>query len=124
MNKRDKGTFKSRHWKPFVLYCRKGEKMIRVDEEFMAEVGLAEMPVAEKQEFMNYAEEELEVRVGQQIGARMTDAQLDEFERIFDVAEAAEWLEKNVPNYREIVENVFGAFKKELIAEQAKILGY
>ncbi len=98
--------------------------MIRVDEEFMAEVGLAEMPAAEKQEFMNYAEEELEVRVGQQIGARMTDAQLDEFERIFDVAEAAEWLEKNVPNYREIVENVFGAFKKELIAEQAKILGY
>ncbi len=57
--------------------------MIRVDEEFMAEVGLAEMPAAEKQEFMNYAEEELEVRVGQQIGARMTDAQLDEFERIF-----------------------------------------
>ena len=25
-----------------------------------------------------------------------------------------------MPNYREIVENVFGAFKKELIAEQAK----
>ncbi len=30
----------------------------------------------------------------------------------FDVAEAAEWLEKNVPNYREIVENVLGRLRR------------
>ena len=41
--------------------------MIRVDEDFMTEVGLTEMPAAEKQAFMDHAEEELEVRVGQKI---------------------------------------------------------
>ena len=101
---------------------KKEEKMIRVDEDFMAEVGLAEMPAAEKREFMDYAEEELEVRVGQQIGARMTDEQLNEFEQITDVSEAAAWLGRNVPDYREVVGGVFEAFKKELIAERAKIL--
>ena len=42
--------------------------MMRVDEQFMEEVGLGAMPEAEKQEFMKHAQEELEVRVGQGIG--------------------------------------------------------
>ena len=37
--------------------------MALIDERFMMEVGLGEMPAAEKQAFMEQATEELEVRV-------------------------------------------------------------
>lgn len=98
--------------------------MIRVDEDFMTEVGLAEMPTTEKQAFMNHAEEELEVRVGQKISAGLSAKQIDEFSRIQDDdAATLSWLERNVPNFREIVMQVFQAFKQELTAERQTILG-
>lgn len=98
--------------------------MIRVDEDFMTEVGLAEMPAAEKQAFMDHAEEELEVRVGQKISAGLSDKQISEFNRISnDNAATLSWLERNVPNFREIVMQVFKSFKQELLAERQSILG-
>lgn len=98
--------------------------MIRVDEDFMTEVGLAEMPTAEKQAFMDHAEEELEVRVGQKISSRLSDEQIDEFSRIQnDNSKTLSWLERNVPDFREIVMQVFQAFKQELTAERQSILG-
>ncbi len=96
---------------------------MRIDEQFMDEVGLGVMPLDEKQAFMQHAEEELEVRVGQAVGAEMTDEQMAEFEAITDVAEAAAWLDANQPNYREIVERVYGNFKQEIISERNSILG-
>ncbi len=98
--------------------------MIRVDEDFMTEVGLTEMPAAEKQAFMDHAEEELEVRVGQKISAGLSDEQIDEFSRIHDDDGATlSWLERNVPDFREIVMQVFQAFKQELSAERQSIIG-
>ncbi len=96
--------------------------MIRVDDAFMKEVGLGDMPEPEKRAFMEHAQEELEVRVGKSIGAQLTDAQMGEFEGIEDLALAAQWLERNVPAFRQIVENVFFSFKNELIEEKQKIL--
>lgn len=98
--------------------------MIRVDEDFMTEVGLTEMPAAEKQAFMDHAEEELEVRVGQKISAGLSDEQIDEFSRIHDDDSATlSWLERNVPDFRKIVMQVFQAFKQELSAERQSIIG-
>lgn len=96
---------------------------MRIDDDFMAEVGLGAMPEAEKQAFMQHAEEELEVRVGHAVGAYLSDDQLLEFDQITDVDVAAAWLNKNVPNYLNVVEQVFQTFKQELITEQQKILG-
>ncbi len=97
---------------------------MRVDEDFLEEVGLGEMPEDEKAAFMEHAREELEMRVGQSISSILTDAQLAEFDEIVDDEAAADWLQENAPNYRDIVLNVFKSFKREIIAEQAKILGY
>lgn len=96
---------------------------MRIDDEFMKEVGLAEMPEAEKQEFMKHAQEELEVRVGQGIGAGMTDEQMEEFEAITDLDAAAAWLDQNAPDFRETAAHVYETFKQELIAERQNILG-
>ena len=95
---------------------------MRVDEQFMQEVGLGEMPEAEKRAFMEHAQEELEVRVGHHVGAELTDAQVAEFETINDLNEATNWLERNVPGYRAIVEQVYQSFKNELLSERQKIL--
>ncbi len=95
---------------------------MRIDDQFMNEVGLADMPEAEKQAFMQHAEEELEVRVGQALGMNLTDAQLMEFEEIDDLDQAADWLSANAPNFREVAEQVYTAFKQELTQERQNIL--
>ena len=96
---------------------------MRMDEQFMNEVGLGEMPEEEKQAFMQHAEEELEVRVGQGIGAELSDEQMMEFEDIDDIDQAVVWLDHNAPNFREVVEEVYQAFKQELLAERHNIIG-
>lgn len=93
-----------------------------IDNQFMDEIGLADMPETEKRAFMAHAEEELEVRVGQSIGAELSDAQMDEFEQITDDGIAAAWLEQNAPNFRETVAQVFLAFKRELQSERQQIM--
>ncbi len=96
--------------------------MIRVDEEFMKDVGLADMPSAEKEEFMKHAEEELEVRVGQRVGVGLSREQLMEFADIEDLSLASDWLNRYVPDFRERVKEVFENFKEEIRAEREVIL--
>lgn len=96
--------------------------MALIDEQFMAEVGLGEMPAAEKQAFMEQATEELEVRVGRQISAGLSLEQMREFEQIEDSAEITRWLNQNVPNFREEVMNVLMNFKQELMQNRQQIM--
>lgn len=97
--------------------------MMRIDEQFMEEVGLGAMAPDEKQAFMQHAEEELEVRVGQAVGADFTEEQMNEFDAITDLGQAAKWLDANAPNFRQVTERVYEKFKQELIAERNNILG-
>lgn len=90
--------------------------MIRVDDDFMREVGLEKMPPEEKAEFMKDAEEELEIRIGQEIGSKMTEEQMEEFEVMTDAVMAAEWLEEHIPDYREMAKRIFDEFKAEIRA--------
>ena len=94
-----------------------------IDEAFMAEVGLDEMPRDEQRAFMEHAKEELEVRVGHAVSRELNPAKLQECEQIDDNEQAATWLKMNVPNFREIIQQVFQSFKTELVAERARILG-
>lgn len=96
---------------------------MRIDDQFMAEVGLDAMPENEKKAFMQHAEEELEVRVGHGVSTNLTDAQLMEFDQISDLDAAETWLSQNIPNFREIVEDIYRKFKEEIISERNAILG-
>ena len=49
---------------------------MRLDNDFLAEMGLSAMPENEKQAFLDYVEEELQVRIGQRISDGMTDSHL------------------------------------------------
>ena len=93
------------------------------DEKFLQEMGLSAMPEDEKQRFLDYIQEELEVRIGERISRGLTEVQLNKFDMITDQSEAAKWLEVNRPDYREIVERTITEMKAEIRANRAKLVG-
>ena len=95
---------------------------MQFDDNFLQEMGLSAMPEQERQDFLNYVQEELEVRIGERISKGLTEAQLNEFDAITDQAEATAWLEKNRPDYREIVMRTIEEMKNEIRANRAKLV--
>ena len=93
------------------------------NEQFLQEMGLSAMPEEEKRRFLDYIQEELEVRIGERISRGLTDEQLRQFDLITDQVEATEWLEKNRPDYREIVARTIEEMKEEIRASRAKLIG-
>ena len=93
------------------------------DEKFLQEMGLQTMPEDQKQKFLDYIQEELEVRIGERISKGLTMVQLNAFDMITDQAEATKWLEQNRPDYREIVNRTIEEMKSEIRANRAKLLG-
>ncbi|MBQ1539947.1 hypothetical protein IIZ72_00025 [Candidatus Saccharibacteria bacterium] len=96
--------------------------MMQFDEKFLQEMGLSAMPEEEKQRFLAYIQEELEVRIGERISKGLTETQLNEFDKITDQAEAAKWLEINRPDYREIVTRTIEEMKSEIRANRTRLI--
>lgn len=95
---------------------------MQIDEQFMNEVGLGDMPAAEKRAFIDHATEELEVRIGQRIGSQLSESQLAEFDHAATAGTLGAWLDRHIPDYRAQVKSVFQDFKRELHAERQTIL--
>ena len=95
---------------------------MQFDEKFLQEMGLSAMPEDQKQKFLDYVQEEVEVRIGERISRGLSEAQLAEFDAITDPAEAAKWLEKNRPDYRQIVTRTIEELKDEIRANRAKLV--
>lgn len=96
---------------------------MQFDDKFLQEMGLSAMPEDTKQKFLAYIEEEVEVRIGERISRGLSEVQLNEFDKITDPYEAAQWLEKNRPDYRQIVERTIEEMKEEIRANRAKLVG-
>jgi hypothetical protein len=96
---------------------------MEVDEKFLRDVGLSAMPEEQKKAFLEYAQEELEVRVGEEIASGMTEEKMREFEDAKTDEETEKWLNENKPNYREIVDKTIEDFKNEIARNRDKILG-
>lgn len=58
--------------------------MFQIDNEFLAEIGLGDMPDDQKDVFKAHIQEELETRVGARMSEGLSDDQIAEFERIID----------------------------------------
>lgn len=95
---------------------------MQFDEQFLQEMGLSAMPEEKKQKFLAYAQEELEVRVGERISEGLSEEQLAEFDQIVDPSEANEWLERNRPDFREIVERAIAEMKQEIRANRSRLI--
>ena len=92
------------------------------DDKFLQEMGLTAMPEEQKQAFLDYIQEELEVRIGERISKGLTEVQLNEFDQITDQAEATKWLEQNRPDYREIVTRTIEEMKQEIRANRNRLI--
>ena len=92
------------------------------NEQFLQEMGLSSMPEEQKKKFLAYIQEELEIRIGERIAKGLTETQLNEFDMISDQSEATKWLEKNRPDYREIVARTIEEMKQEIRSNRDKLI--
>lgn len=94
--------------------------MLKLDNNLLEELGLGGLPEDQKRAMLQHIYETLELRVGTDLANQMTDQQLEEFEKFIDdggdanQAQALQWLETNLPNYKQVVNEVFEALKGEI----------
>lgn len=134
-----------------------------IDESFLNEVGLSEMPEEQKSAFLAHTQDELEMRVGEKMSEGLSAEQMEEFEGIMkndqevirklildmkqDFREdeiykkilkkhnveqgdwailgeylSVKWIQKNRPEYREIVSSVMENLKNEIRESAPQIL--
>lgn len=81
--------------------------MFQLDDQFLTDIGLADLPDEQKKPFLQHVYDQLEYRVGVSLSEGMTDSQLEEFEAIIDRKEdvVANWIQANAPGYQ--AEEVF-----------------
>jgi hypothetical protein len=102
--------------------------MLKLDNALLEELGLGTLPDDQKKAMLQHIYETLELRVGTQLANQMTDRQLEEFEQFIDgggdnnQAQALQWLETNLPNYKQVVNEVFEALKGEVKQMAPQIL--
>ena len=132
-------------------------------EDFLAEVGLSNLPADKKEAFLTQAKEELELRIGKKMSENLNEAQIAEFEGImsndqqvirkvvselgmdfrtdpiyrklldsYGVKEGTweiigeylsiKWVQKECPNYAELVKSALAELKAEIKQNAAAIL--
>jgi hypothetical protein len=75
--------------------------MFQLDDKFLADVGLQDLPEDQKKAFLQHIYDELELRVGTKLSDGMSDEQLEEFESIIDRKDdvVTAWLAQHAPDY-------------------------
>lgn len=99
--------------------------MFQLDDNLLRELGLGDLPAAEKNKMLAHIYETLELRVGMKLAEQMTDAQLDEFEGFIDrndEAGALKWLETNFPDYKQVVADELEKLKSEIKQQAPAIM--
>ena len=97
-----------------------------LDYNTLDELGLGALPPDEKKSMLAHILETLEMRVGTTLASQMTDAQLDEFEKLMPTEHespelikqkeqaALKWLEANFPTYKQVVAGELEKLKAEI----------
>lgn len=99
--------------------------MIKIDDSLLEEIGLLSLPKAERDQLLRQIYETLEMRVGMKLAERMTEQQLDEFERFIDTndeAGALKWLETNFPDYKQVVASELDTLKEEIKKDAPRLM--
>ena len=75
--------------------------MFQLDDKFLQDIGLNDLPEAQKKPFLQHIYDELELRVGTRLSDGLSDQQLEEFESIIDHKDniISSWLVKYMPEY-------------------------
>lgn len=93
-------------------------QLVTLDDEFLADIGLSDLSDAEKQQVLEDVRTTLEARVGVKLVRGLSEEQVKQFNDFIagdDPKTAMDWIEKNIPNYQDIVMQ-----ELDLIIEQIK----
>lgn len=76
--------------------------MFQLDDKFLQELGLDQLPEDQKQAFKEHIYSELELRVGTRLSEGLSEAQLSQFESFVDRDDekVLTWIADNVPDYQ------------------------
>jgi isocitrate lyase len=75
--------------------------MFQLDDKFLQELGLDQLPEEQKQAFLEHIYSQLELRVGTRLSDGLSDEQLGEFESFIDRDDekVRSWIASNTPDY-------------------------
>lgn len=76
--------------------------MFQLDDKFLQELGVDQLPEDQKQAFKEHIYSELELRVGTRLSEGLSEAQLAEFESFVDRDDekVLAWISRYVPDYQ------------------------
>jgi hypothetical protein len=99
--------------------------MFQFDDNFLVTLGLGGMPDEEKEPFLTYAYQVLELRIGTELSKNLSPEQLKQFEELDDSNDpqaAMQWLQQHCPDYKEVVKREIDRLKAEIIAGRDRLL--
>jgi len=99
--------------------------MLKLDADWLESVGLRYLPATIKSDFLSVVYEEIERRVGMELSSVLTDSELGEFENLIvkDEDDASlRWLETNLPNYQEVVDEQAAKVADEIRTAAPRLL--
>ena len=75
--------------------------MFKLDDQFLKDLGLDQLPEDQKKAFLEHIYSQLELRVGTRLSEGLSDEQLGEFESFVDRDEqkVRSWVSTNTPDY-------------------------
>jgi isocitrate lyase len=75
--------------------------MFKLDQQFLEELGLDQLPDDQKQAFLDHIYSQLELRVGTRLSDGLSEDQLSEFESFIDRDDekVSAWIATNAPDY-------------------------
>lgn len=95
----------------------------KLDAKELANIGIRFSTEEETRAFVKIIMYELEVRIGEEISRRVTEEQLQEFDRCSSQTEVTSWLTKNCPDHCSIVRATMDELEEEIIKYSDQIPG-
>lgn len=98
---------------------------MKIDYQLLEELGLSGLSQETKDSLLAHLVDRLELNVGTVIAAQLSEAQIDEFEKLVDQkdqAQALSWLQQNYPDYKSVVQTELEKLKNEIKTNAPAIL--
>ena len=91
--------------------------------EFLTAIGINNAPEDVKAKLIAGIEALAEKRLVIKISDMVSEEQAEEFVKITDEKQAADWLNTNIPNFPELVTEVMAEIKNDILEHKSAIVG-
>lgn len=93
------------------------------NKEFLKAIGIDNASEDVKQTLIAGMENLAQQKLVAKISERITDEQAEEFSRLTDDKQVADWLKTNVPDFESIVTEVMDDMKNDILKHKMEVVG-